>query len=399
DEDERPQRGYLYARLHVASHHDDIVQRHVLVCTDLQRWRRRDTPRVHHLYRNDPPFIKKSTNVHVAVRVVTQLNRPARVTADFRHDGAHPAVRAVLLHRDLLRCALQQVCQVLELVSLPKVGGNIAQHRRRLSFSSLRVARVERKQLVDRAVGAIVLGEVPQRSVKEYTHDRHTDARTEPRGAQQLPPPLPAFVVFYPDSIGLLDRHDKAVVRQSVPTLAAGARLGAYEVLLLQNVNGGVRDRPFLTAGTFRPARAPGRNEIAIHPQTQAVFGHARFRCGSVERVFVEPLQRFIDVAIGLDVRGRNRVDIRGKIVPELRAGDLQLHGLDGRTNGLDVLAARLPAPRPFYRNRPQFCPEPLTRLGLDLSVGPREWSLDRLLGRFGAQFVEWKTRAQRLRQ
>ena len=91
---------------------------------------------------------------------------------------------------------------------------------------------------------------------------------------------------------------------------------------------------------------------------------------------------------------GRDRVDIRGKIVPELRAGDLQLHRLDGRTNGLDVLAAR-----PSYRDRPQFFHEPLTRLGLDLSVGPREWSLDRLLGRFGAQFVEGKARAQRLRQ
>src|SRR6516164_5949257 len=279
------------------------------------------------------------------------------------------------------------------------VGGNIAEHRRRLPFSSLRVARVEREQLVDRAVGAIVLGEVPQRGVKQYTHECHTDARTEPRGAQQLPPPLPAVVLFFPDSIGFPDRPDKAVVRQFVPTLAAGARLGAYEVLLFQNVNGGVGDCPFLTTGAFRPAvdraaRPPGGNEIAIHPQTQAVLGHACFRRGSVERVFVEPLQRFVDVAIGLDVSGRNRVDIRGKIVPELRAGDLQLHRLDGGTNGLDVLAAR-----PSYRDRPQFFHEPLTRLGLDLSVGPREWSLDRLLGRFGAQFVEWKARAQCLRQ
>src|SRR5262249_57850597 len=135
-------------------------------------------------------------------------------------------------------------------------------------------------------------------------------------------------------------------VRQFVPTLAAGARLGAYEVLLLQHLNGGVRDRPFLTAGAFRPAvdraaRPPGGNEIAVHPQTQAVLGHARFRLGSVERVFVEPLQRFIDVAIGLDVSGRNRVDIRGEIVPELRAGDLQLDGLEGRNYSLDVVAAR----------------------------------------------------------
>src|SRR5262249_56591558 len=83
---------------------------------------------------------------------------------------------------------------------------------------------------------------------------RHTDVGTDLWGAEHLPPPLPAFVVFFPDSIGVPDRSDKAVVRQLVPTFAAGARFGAYEVLLLQNVNRGVRDRPFLATGLFRPA-------------------------------------------------------------------------------------------------------------------------------------------------
>src|SRR5580704_5055362 len=175
-------------------------------------------------------------------------------------------------------------------IRLLKIGGNIAEHRRRPSLRSLRIARVEREQLVDLAVSAIVLGEMSQRRVKDYANDRHTDARTEPRGAQQFPPPLPAFVVFFPDSNGVPDRPDKAVVCQFVPTFAAGARLGAYEVLLLQNIDGGVGDRPFLTAGALRPAvdhaaSPPGRNEIAVHPQAQAVLGDACFRLGSVERV------------------------------------------------------------------------------------------------------------------
>src|SRR5262249_56218232 len=108
-----------------------------------------------------------------------------------------------------------------------------------------------------------------------------------------------------------------------------------------------------------------------VYPHTPAALGHARSRCGSVERGFVELLQRFVDVAIGLDMRGRDRVDIRGKIVPELHAGDLQSHRLDRRVDRLDVLAAR-----PSYRDRPQFLHEPLTRLRLDLSVAPPPRSL-----------------------
>src|SRR5262249_58421786 len=123
----------------------------------------------------------------------------------------------------------------------------------------------------------VLLGEVSHRAVKKYGHDCHTDARTEPRGAQQLPPPPAAFVVFFPDSNGIPNWPDKAVVRQFVPTLAAGARLGAYEVLLLQNVDGGIGDRLVLVTGLFRSAvydatRASRRNEIAVHPQTQAVL-------------------------------------------------------------------------------------------------------------------------------
>src|SRR5262249_59150800 len=117
-------------------------------------------------------------------------------------------------------------------------------------------------------------------------------------------------------------------------------------------------------------------------------------RSGRVERAFVDWLQRFVEVAIGLDMRGGDRGDIRGKLVPELHAGDLQSHRLDRRVDRLDVLAAR-----PSYRDRPQFLHEPLTRLRLDLSVGPREWSLDRLLGRFWAHAAERKGPAQHIRR
>src|SRR5262249_28521493 len=116
-----------------------------------------------------------------------------------------------------------------------------------------------------------------------------------PGGASHFPPPLPAVVLLFPDSVGLLDRRDKAVVRQLVPMLAAGARLGAYEAHPSQDVNGGVGDRPFLATGAFRPpvdhaARSPGRNEIAVHPQTQAVLRHAPSRCRKRGRGFAEML-------------------------------------------------------------------------------------------------------------
>src|SRR5262249_28521492 len=67
------------------------------------------------------------------------------------------------------------------LILLPKIGGNIAEHRRRPSLRSLRIARVELEQLNDLAVSAIVLRVMSQRRVKDYANDRHTDGRARPR--------------------------------------------------------------------------------------------------------------------------------------------------------------------------------------------------------------------------
>src|SRR5262249_58140762 len=113
--------------------------------------------------------------------------------------------------------------------------------------------------------------------------------------------------------VALLYRRDKAGDLHLVPMLAAGARLSAYEAHPSQDVNGGVGDRPFLATGAFRPpvdhaARSPGRNEIAVHPQTQAVLRNARSRCGSVERGLAEIPPRLVDVALRLDMRRRERV-------------------------------------------------------------------------------------------